>query len=232
MKLILLPGWSFGEIPSLELTGMFELDSINLYELERPLTFSNISEQIEIKYKDCDEKLVLFGWSMGGSVCLEILRRGILDITGLVLISSTPCYLNSKTDADSWSMGMNRGIAMNLRRKLIRDCEGTVNYFRKLCFAGAEGYSSSDFCPVLEDALVTLDELYAADYRKELLRVKCPTLILHGDSDNICSVSAGKCLSQNILGSQFTVFKEAAHTPFVDEKSAFRSVLEVFISEL
>ena len=50
------------------------------------------------------------------------------------------------------------------------------------------------------------------DYRKELNKIKIPTLILHGEKDLLFPVSFGLEVSNNIPNSVFIVIQNVGHT--------------------
>ncbi|MFC1595995.1 alpha/beta fold hydrolase [Candidatus Margulisiibacteriota bacterium] len=99
----------------------------DLYALQPPLTFSHMAEQLYGQLKALQDDLILIGWSMGGSIALELLLRyEDLPVKGLVLTGATPKFVNDK----DYDCGLSPAVCRNLRRRLIRDPQGTLEYFR------------------------------------------------------------------------------------------------------
>lgn len=66
-----------------------------------------------------------------------------------------------------------------------------------------------------EQAERELDELARIDLRADLPKIKCPTVIIHGDKDKICPPSAANFLKEHIVGSELIILKEVGHDSLV-----------------
>ncbi|MFC1478013.1 alpha/beta fold hydrolase [Candidatus Margulisiibacteriota bacterium] len=223
-------------------TGKHSVYCPDLYILKPPFTFKNMARQLYDELKSSNEDILLVGWSMGGSIALDLCRYDDLPIKGLVLISSTAKFMNE----DDYEHGMSPIICRGLRRRLIYNKEETLRFFRTLLFP-QDKWGSPAYCPEhrysfagitghtripQESLLETLDELYHTDYRDMLDSIKAPVLIIHGCDDQICPVQSGEYLHSNISGSQIAVIEDAGHMPFITQTEKFKELLTGFISKI
>jgi 3-oxoadipate enol-lactonase len=63
------------------------------------------------------------------------------------------------------------------------------------------------------------------DTLSELPRIACPTLILAGRQDPICSPTATRWMSERIPGAQTVFFEKSSHFFLMEEPEKFRAVL-------
>ena len=256
MKYVFLHGWSFSPeiFEQFKVQGSrFKVFCPDLYALNSPLTFKNIAAQLNMELRTLNTELVIIGWSMGGSIALELLHYTDLPIKGLVLVSSTPKFLNivqsSKFEVqgsrleqedssnlelrtlnlEPYNGGLSLALARNLRQRLLKDPEETYRYFRDLVCQTANHQSPITNYQLSEEAaLQTLDELYKADYRPILGDIKVPTLIIHGQNDPICPVQAAEYMYDHIQESELCIIDKAGHIPFLEYPVKFQRVLKSF----
>jgi proline iminopeptidase len=69
------------------------------------------------------------------------------------------------------------------------------------------------------------------DLRPELGTIRTPTLVVVGDDDFICDVTAAHEMGDAIVGAQLAVITDAGHFPWVEQPAAFRRVLDGFLSD-
>ena len=77
-----------------------------------------------------------------------------------------------------------------------------------------------------ERLMGTLD---AMDPLGSLGRVECPTLVVHGEADPI-PWEFGKFIADRIPGAKLVVIPGASHFPFVEDRAAFKQVIDEFRS--
>ena len=71
-----------------------------------------------------------------------------------------------------------------------------------------------------------------ADVRKDLARIKIPTLVMHKKGDRLLSVENGRYLAQQIKGAVFAELDGDKHWLWLDDTSQYFSALSGFVSEL
>jgi proline iminopeptidase len=73
-------------------------------------------------------------------------------------------------------------------------------------------------------------EQAAMDLRPELGKIATPTLVIVGDDDFICDVTAAHEMADGIRGAELAVISDAGHFPWVEQPAAFRRVADDFLT--
>lgn len=157
------------------------------------------------------DRCVLAGESLGGFVALNAALRDPSRFSGLVLIAAPPVIDAATTSA--------RASAARA------DYAGTVRAFTRACFAPE----------VEEDHLLAWGEalflgsggevaarLFEAcvGHQPDLAAVEVPTLVVHGDQDQVVPVAAGRFLAATIPGARLVELVGASHAPTVTRPAA------------
>ncbi len=74
------------------------------------------------------------------------------------------------------------------------------------------------------------EEQGRTDLRTDIGRIDAPTLVVVGEDDFICDVTAARGMAQLIPGARLTVIPEAGHFPWVEQPAAFRAALDEFLT--
>ncbi|MCG8607380.1 alpha/beta fold hydrolase [bacterium] len=74
-------------------------------------------------------------------------------------------------------------------------------------------------------------DLASYDLHSDLAKIKCPTLIVHGDSDAIAIEALDK-IRENISGSKFILLKNCGHFPFIESPDEFFAQIRSFLADL
>ncbi|TCJ18166.1 pimeloyl-[acyl-carrier protein] methyl ester esterase [Parasulfuritortus cantonensis] len=181
---------------------------------------------------------VVVGWSMGGMAALAWAARHPDQVAGLVLVATNPAFV-SRADwphglAPEVLAGFAEALASDYRGTLLRflslqarggdDARATVGRLRETVFARGEPAPG-----VLADGLALLR---AVDLRAEASRIACPTLVLHGEHDNLCPAGAAAWLAEAIPDARLACHPRAAHAPFLSHPDWFVTQLRGFLDEL
>ncbi|HVN67370.1 MAG TPA: alpha/beta hydrolase, partial [Candidatus Sulfotelmatobacter sp.] len=70
-----------------------------------------------------------------------------------------------------------------------------------------------------------LRQLETADLRDQLPKIKCPTLIIQGDQDEICLPAAARSLVGNIKNSELVMLAGVGHAPMVEAPDKFYALV-------
>ena len=71
------------------------------------------------------------------------------------------------------------------------------------------------------------------DYRTRVSAVNVPTLVMTGGCEGkLLPVESVKFVHDNISGSQFSVYENSNHCPFLEETDRFNQEVEAFVSAL
>ena len=182
---------------------------------------------------------VLVGFSMGGGEVVRYLTDfGDGNINKAVLISSIIPLVKQKTDNPE---GVPEKDLKNIMQALQTDRVGFLKDFHK------NFYNYSDNKKKLSKAQLEYDWNIASqaspratieaakawaetDFRPELKNVSVPTLIVHGDSDNIVPIkSAGDQAAEGIKGNIYKVIKGGPHGLNVTHKDELNKILIDFL---
>lgn len=175
------------------------------------------------------------GWSLGGMVAL----RWALDfpscVERLVLVASTPRFVNG----EDWSNGMETQTLQAFADGLAGDYEGTLKRFLSLQARGDD--EAREVTRALRSSLFErghpdpealqggLAILRDSDLRDEVAALNCPTLVVHGDRDMLTPLSAAQWLSQRLSNGRLAVVEGASHAPFLSHRGDFARLVGEFL---
>jgi pimeloyl-ACP methyl ester carboxylesterase len=200
-------------------------------------TFADdLSELIEkLDLKD----VVLVGFSMGGGdVVRYIARKGTARIAKLALISCvTPLFMKT---ADH-PAGTDPAVFDGIRAGVAADRPQFLADFNPLFYGtnrpGAK-VSQGIFDQTLQMALLgsikaTIESVTAfseTDFRPDMKAITVPTLVIHGDADQVVPFEAtGKLAAEMIKGATLKVYPGAPHATTITHKDQVNSDLLTFL---
>ncbi len=177
------------------------------------------------------------GWSLGGQVALEWARRYPLQVSHLVLLSTTPVF---KTGAD-WPHGMAAALLRDFAGAVERDPAATLQRFLLLQAQGdaqaravartLQAALAAKALPASAVLAGTLRWLERNDLRAGLSDIPQPALVLHGARDTITPPAAGAWLAQQLPRARLAVIEDAAHAPFVTAADRVCRLITDFCNE-
>ncbi|HET6501685.1 MAG TPA: alpha/beta hydrolase [Amycolatopsis sp.] len=179
------------------------------------------------------ERADVVGWSMGAVVAMHYAATRPAKVGRLALLSATPMMV---TQEDFEHAVPFDGLRPMLRG-LITDFPGTARGFAELLTAPEDDASVVDLLYSL--ALETTGITAAAailgvgcgDLRGAIARIDRPTLVLHGELDQIVPSAAGRWVSEQIPGSRFEVFAGASHAFLLTRPDEVTARLREFLSQ-
>ena len=194
--------------------------------LAGPHTFEKYARDVVAVIKHlglCDAALL--GWSMGASVIVKMFVQGYMGTGALVFVSGNP----SLVQRGDYECALAPVVVRRLFKQVQRDYpHGLSNFLNLLCTAQEHELFSKDpayraamdieRCPDREAALSTLACLQTEDLRPHLSRITAPTLIVHGESDEICLSGAGRFMNDSIPGSRLLMLPDTGHMPFISRR--------------
>lgn len=86
----------------------------------------------------------------------------------------------------------------------------------------------SDFVKKRKALFFMTKELSNYDFYPDLKKIRCRTLIIHGDFDAI-PIELAQNINKSIHASTLSVIKDAGHFPFIEQKNDFFDVVEEFL---
>jgi pimeloyl-[acyl-carrier protein] methyl ester esterase len=180
---------------------------------------------------------VLAGWSMGVSIILKMVELGCADARAFLLVSGNA----SLVQRDDYTSALASVVVKRLHKQVQRDYQSGLNTFLGLLCTGEEHQRCSvdpDYraamdvgqCPNHTAALETLACLATEDLRPQLALIYSPTLIVHGECDEICPVGAGRFMHSCIPGARLHRLPDTGHMPFITRRESVVDAVQNFLS--
>ncbi|MCD5322296.1 MULTISPECIES: alpha/beta fold hydrolase [Pontibacillus] len=185
--------------------------------------YDTLAHDIKVVVETLELKnFFLAGFSMGGPISIQYATKHANDqLAQLILIgAAAPSF----TARDGFQHGMPQeevdgliNAFQNDRPKALKDFGG--NFFHKATSAPFDewffhlGLEASSHATI-ETAKSLRDE----DLRHVLEYVNVPTLIMHGEDDNICDYAFSEILHNEIKDSTFVSFEISGHGLVYDER--------------
>jgi pimeloyl-[acyl-carrier protein] methyl ester esterase len=167
------------------------------------------------------KRVIVCGWSLGGQVALSWAQHAPRQVERLVLMSSTPRFVNGT----QWKYGIDAAVFDGFARDLTADCHAAMQRFLVLQTQGdvharellrrLRGQLSAREQPGAAALAAALRILQLTDLRDTLPRITQPALIVHGERDAIAPVAAAQYLQRSLPHAALEVIAGAAHAPFV-----------------
>ena len=172
-------------------------------------------------------RFALAGLSMGGYICFEVLRQAPERVAKLVLLATS-----ARADAPEQSeqrraqMEMARGgrlgeIADMLFPRLVHARRWGDESLRRIWRAmvqevGVEGFINQEMAIIGRP-----------DSRPGLAAIRCPTLVIVGDSDVLTPPERAEEIANGISGARLSVIRDSGHLSTLEQPAAVsRSMVE------
>jgi non-heme chloroperoxidase len=182
---------------------------------------------------------VLVGHSTGGGeVAHYVGRHGTARVAKVVLVGAVP-PLMLKTDTNPGGLpievfdGIRKGTYDN-RSQFFRDLTLPFYGYNRAGAEVSEGVRESFWLQGmmggLKGQLDCIREFSEVDYTEDLRRIDVPTLIVHGDDDQIVPIGASAMLSAKLVGgATLKIYAGGTHSLGDTHKDALNADLLAFI---
>ena len=159
-----------------------------------------------------DAQYILVGWSLGGLIALSAALGHPDAVASLVLISGTA----RMTAIDDYP-GADPRMLRAMRAKLRRDPAPVVRAFAELCVAPEH---DNDFCQTFTQSAAGIEPaaldaglayLQETDLRHRLGEIAVPTLLIHGELDEVVPLGCASYLCEHIAGATLDVIPQGNH---------------------
>ena len=261
INIVLIHGWACDESIWQETKNYLE-QKCRLYTINLPLMKNIHSYRdavIELIEQKGLTRVVLVGWSMGSLVAIQVAGYLLHKVQGLVIVSGmskfiaeTPTQVlsgrDSLYDTDSennelYPGGIPSVLVSKMKKQLSKNPERILNDFYKLMFSSKEQAQGLDGKIIdnhlsrgriwdLLEAQSGLDFLMEADVRAYLQNITCPTLLLHGEEDNLCPLKGANFIERQLPCAQLVSYPGVGHIPFLTEFRNFHQALEEWLAVL
>ena len=177
----------------------------------------------------------VLGWSLGGLVAQRIALNQPDRIRRLILVGSTPCFVNK----DDWDAGIDPANFESFAAAVNSDYKATILQFLTLqCMKADDARSTlkqlrASFetrpTPTQTTLQRALQILLDSDLRAEVSSIRKPTLLIHGDRDTLAPVQAAHWMMQQLPNGFLRVMSGSAHAPFLSHSEQFIETLNQFL---
>jgi len=185
------------------------------------------------------EEVVATGWSLGAKALMSLAAAAPKKIRALVLIGASPSFI----ERDGFPHGRSKALVRRMLMDLKKTPEETLKRFYRLNFTTAELESKEaraflklyETIPAAFDLggiATALQALIEVDIREKLDKITIPTLLIHGEKDEVCAVETADYLRDGLRDAWLVKFPEAGHAPFITEPGKFAEEVEGFINKI
>lgn len=182
------------------------------------------------------EPLTICGWSLGGQVALRWAQRYPEQVSRLVLVSSTPCFVQQ---AD-WPCAMAADTLAAFSAALQQDYAQTLRRFLALQVRGSEqerellarlrrllpGRGEPDLA-ALQSGLEILRDV---DLRDALPQISQPSLVIAGVRDTLTPLASSRYLASKLPAARLAEIEGAAHASFLSHPDEFVELVIEFLN--
>ena len=193
--------------------------------------------QLQLIARSLPRGATLIGWSLGGQLALALAARPVLAVQRLVLIASTPRFVQS----EDWPHGLPADTLRQFSRDLGHDSDATVARFLELQVRGSLGSAATLAAlraalarhgaarpPALRAGLALLAQ---TDLRALAPALSVPTLLVAGASDRITPPGAARALAALLPDARLLELPRAGHAPFLSHEEAVAEAALRFLAE-
>lgn len=241
-NLVLLHGWGMNgavwEAMAEELSSSYHITIIELpghghspYSEE----LHSLQDWAEASLAAAPDQAVWVGWSLGGMIGTQAALCAPQRVSKLVLVASTPCFIQT----DGWPHAVVRGSLSGFAETLRSDPQKTLERFLALQVRGSTEAKSTlrrlrqdlSHRPIphpdaLEQGLHLLRE---TDLRQQLSQLQCPTLWLLGGRDTLTPASVADEIQQLLPTAEIELLPGAGHAPFLSHRAESMAALKKFL---
>ncbi len=177
------------------------------------------------------ERVNVVGMSLGGWLAAELATRSPERVRSLVLVDAAGLYIprndNFEFFLDQYS---SPGYSAEMRRRSFHDPESPVAHafvpdeipFDQLLFFYRARQATA--------RVAWNPYFYNPKLRQRLHRVKCPALVLWGDSDGLLPVEHAQAYHELIPGSTLQVLEKCGHLPPLERPEEFVASVVAFLN--
>lgn len=190
----------------------------------------SLGAMAEAVLAEAPDTFALAGFSMGGRVALEMVRRAPERITRLALVdSSTHPIAEGEAERRRPQIELARSEGMTAfarwwNPQIVHASRRDDAEFMGLLEAMAESFTPAEYEQEVH-ALLT-----RADARDVLSTIDVPTLVLHGEEDILSNPDRNRAMAEAIPGAKLVTIEGAAHFPMLEKPAEVTAALKDWLA--
>lgn len=205
-------------------------------KIENNFTLDTLSEAVEEYINNIKPPVVLIGWSLGGLIALNILKRKNIVLEKIVFFSTTPSF----TKKPGWDCAMEQSVFNNFSNDLKDDYKKTLKRFLSLQTRGSNlareelrdlnnklNERGEPNIKALENGLKVLNE---ADLRNKD-KSEIPAMVILGDKDTLVPVEVMSEFEIMFSKLETLILEKNGHVPFISNPKLCAEKIKNFINE-
>jgi pimeloyl-[acyl-carrier protein] methyl ester esterase len=212
--------------------GASEMGKENLSVQQFASDLDQIIKRLEL------ENVNIVGWSMGGFVAIRLFFLCPERLSSLILVSTTPSLIQR----DGFPHALPLAVVKRLKGQVKKYPLKALQDFRNMILSGEEEAleNINEIREVLNQGLDvsqktaedSLSSLMEEDLREQSYKISLPSLIIHGDKDQICLPEAAFYLKERLKISRLLLLKGCGHASFLTYSLKFHEGLIQFLHSL
>lgn len=190
----------------------------------------SLAAMAEAVLAEAPERFALAGFSMGGRVALEMVRRAPQRITRLALIDSSVHPIaegEAERRRPQIEMAQREGMTAFARwwnPQIVHSARREDAEFMGLLESMAESFTPEEY----EMEVRAL--LGRPDAREVLASIHVPTLVLHGEEDILSNPDRNRAIAEAIPGARLVTVAGAAHFPMLEKPDEVTAALREWLA--
>lgn len=205
-------------------------------DVKSDFTLDAFSRVVEDYIKYIKSPVTLIGWSLGGLITLNILKRKNINVNKVVFIATTPCF----TKKSGWANALEQNVFDGFAEDLQSDYKKTLKRFLSLQTRGSD-LAREDLRelnkklnergnPELEALKNGLNILSNTDLRNAS-QYDIPAMIILGEKDTLVPVAVKSEFENMFSNIETLILDKAGHAPFISKADICAEQIKNFINE-
>lgn len=201
------------------------------------LNHYNLDNIAELIVNTIQQPAVYVGWSLGGLVASTIALKYPEQLTALVTVASSPCFV----EGEHWP-AIKADVLASFHQQLATNPEQTIKGFLKIQAMGSPNVRQDikqistlvmqyDM-PSKNTLSSSLRLLETSDYRQQLRDIQKPFLRCYGRLDSLVPQAAIEKIDKLVPDSKSITFQASSHAPFISEPDLFVEQLHSWLLSL
>lgn len=230
IKLLMLPGLlNDASLFAGQVSGLAETATVTVADLTRSETIGELAADALTQAPD--ETFVLLGFSLGGYVAFEIMRRAPQRVRGLALLSTsarpdTPEATAGREQLVKQAAGDFPAVVETLRARMLHPEHAETPEAGGVFQSMALGLGSAVFARQ-QRAIVG-----RADSRPTLAQIACPTLALGGQDDVVTPPELLREIAAGIARAQLEIIGQCGHLAPLEQPEKVTEILRHWLATL